>query len=936
MGFSIDGRLVLGGLIYGLSLAVMAAQISVEQSSSFDTKSVAQGLPQLPFVENRGQAGNGIAYYLRSGNGAVYVTEEAALVYAMESKPRTGDDARLCVLRERFPVKSGGRPTGLGEPQIRVNFFHGEDPKAWVHGAPAYERLALGVDEGGVSYHLDIVDAGVRRVITVPAGVSIDGVRVMVEGARSLRNRDDGALVIESACGLAQLTAPIAYQEGPSGRQTVQVGYVVDEDRYGFRLGAYDRSRPVIIDPLLASTYLGGSEYDHVADITKDSSGNIYLTGSTRSADFPTTPGTYSNDFVPTTDAFIARLDADLKNLQAATYFSAGAENYGEAIAIKEHQYSPTQVFVGVSIYEYPGVFPLGEASVLEFNTDLTELVERRKLFYPRRAAIRAFARAPWGGLYAAGAIDTGQVEQGIDVFIWPLQPQTQGIIFGGSQTDEANGLAIYHDVNSDNRDYCVAGWTDSTDFPVPELTGGDYFDRDYNGGPSDAFAACWSGGQGSAPIATYLGGAGEDRAESIAVDAQGRPVVTGWTASANFPTTEGALDTSLGGSSDAFVTRIHQNFQSLVASTYLGGSGGDEARDIVLGNGGEVYIAGHTGSDDFPVTPRAFRRISSSDAFITRMDSGLQNVEASTYLGGSMGDGARGLLLTDAGDVYLLGETTSADFPTHEEGYAQSYRGSQDAFIARLDPHFTNLSPYLVASPASHHFGNVTVGFSKQLHLALSNTGSMDLEVTGLALSDPTHFMLFYIQPQDGFIIGPGKTRSVIVQFSPRERGDFETELVIATDATDTPEVRVPLSGKGSFLQAHTPQLYWPEIRPWDPPLFHDVYIPYRTWEPWVPFFTAYLTWNEPVPMRLSAYGPDGELRMTVEAASSPLKLTLPRSDEGDWRFEVTPADATQPGPPVILVVYAPDGVVWGNILIAFIVLAILLMIVLVWRQRQ
>lgn len=936
MRFSIGSRWVLGGFIYGVSLAVMAVQSPVETGGEPDAAFAAPGLLQLPFVENQGQVDSGIAYYLRSGKGTVYVTDEAALVYALKTESQGKERARQCVLRERFPVEPMSRPVGLGAAQVRVNFLRGEDPKAWVRGAPTFKGVALGAGEDGISYHLEIVDEGLQRVITVPTGVLVDGVRVAVEGAHALRKRKDGALEIESACGLAHLTPPIAYQEGPDGRRSVEVGYVVDDNRYGFRLGAYDPDRPVIIDPLLASTYLGGSEYDHVGDMARDSGGNIYLTGSTRSVDFPITPGAYSEEFTPTTDAFVAKLDSDLKNLLAATYYSGGEANYGEAIAINEQQYTPTEVIVGINVFQYGDSFPRATPMIVAFNEDLTDVMEQRKLFYPRGAAIQAFARGPYGSLYAAGAIETGQIEQGVDVFIWPLNPQVMGIIFGGSQTDVANDLAIYHDINSDYWDYCVAGWTDSSDFPIPELTGGDYFDRDYNGGVSDAFAACWSGGQGSAPVATYLGGAGEDLAEAIDIDSQGRLYVAGWTRSADFPIVEGAFDASLSGPSDAFVTKIHPNFQSLIASTYLGGSGGEETHDIVLADDGEVFVAGHTGSGDFPVTPRGLAKGQSGDAFVSRLNANLSNLEASTCIGGSGGDDTNALLLAENGDVYLLGETYSNDFPTTAGSYSQLHSDSQDGFIARLDPMFTNLSPFLVVSPASHHFGNVTVGFSKQIQMGLTNTGAIDLDVTSLALSDPTHFMMFYIPPQDGFIIGPGETRNVTVQFSPREQGDFETDLVIRTDATDTPELRVALSGKGSYLQAHTPQLYWPEYRPWEPPLDHEIHIPYRTWEPWMPFFTAYLTWNDPVPMRLSAYGPDGELRMSVEAESSPIQLALPGGEEGDWRFEITPVDATQPGPPHILVVYAPKGVVWGNILIAFIVLAVLLLILLVWRNKR
>ncbi len=145
-------------LVFGINMIAVAAPASVEQRSG-TMPVVAPTFVQVPFIENRGQAGDGIAFYRGSGEGESLVTEEAALVWALESDPQSERPAGPCVLRERFPVEP--RPEGIGEPRARVNFVRADDPTATFHGVPAYESIALGTSDDGVSYRLELVEGGV-------------------------------------------------------------------------------------------------------------------------------------------------------------------------------------------------------------------------------------------------------------------------------------------------------------------------------------------------------------------------------------------------------------------------------------------------------------------------------------------------------------------------------------------------------------------------------------------------------------------------------------------------------------------------------------------------------------------------------------------------------------------------------------------------------
>ncbi|HEV8306236.1 MAG TPA: SBBP repeat-containing protein, partial [Methylomirabilota bacterium] len=206
----------------------------------------------------------------------------------------------------------------------------------------------------------------------------------------------------------------------------------------------------------------------------------------------------------------------------------------------------------------------------------------------------------------------------------------------------------------------------------------------------------------------TFLGGSGADEGFGIAVDAAGSAYVTGWTASASFPTTAGALDTTFnGGSADAFVTKLNSTGSALVYSTYLGGSGEDKSQAIAVDAAGNAYVTGWTDSSDFPTTAGAFQTAlgGGRDAFVAKLNPSGSGLVYSTYLGGSGNesnvDFSPGIALDAAGNAYVTGGTSSSNFPTTAGAFQTSLGGSFDAFVTKLNPTGTALvySTYLGGS---------------------------------------------------------------------------------------------------------------------------------------------------------------------------------------------------------------------------------------------
>lgn len=258
--------------------------------------------------------------------------------------------------------------------------------------------------------------------------------------------------------------------------------------------------------------------------------------------------------------------------------------------------------------------------------------------------------------------------------------------VVGGSASDNGLGMTL------DGGHAYVSGITRSSDFPS---TSGAY-DESFNGGVEDSFLARLTlGSTGSADLtyATLVGGSGFDDARAVAV-AGGDVYLAGSAESADYPTTEGAFDRTLGGVTDAVLTRISPDgagAADLVYSTYFGGDGIDSAWAIAMDDG-DAYLTGSTWDvSNFPTTVGAFDRTlgGQKDAFLTRISpdgAGEADLVYSTYLGGGSWDEANGIAVAD-GDAYIVGSAASARFPTTVGAYDRTFNGEGDAFVARISP---------------------------------------------------------------------------------------------------------------------------------------------------------------------------------------------------------------------------------------------------------
>jgi hypothetical protein len=270
----------------------------------------------------------------------------------------------------------------------------------------------------------------------------------------------------------------------------------------------------------------------------------------------------------------------------------------------------------------------------------------------------------------------------GVDVFVAKLNPSGKLLYvtyLGGSSDDRGYGIAVDRSGAA-----VVVGWTYSTNFPVLNPA------QPRVGGGRDGFVAKLNPAGNALVFSTYLGGAGSDCANAVAVDPQDNIYVAGDTASSNFPTLNGFQPRPAGGM-DAFVTKF-SSAGARLWGTFLGGSADDQAKGIAVDAAGNAYITGGTFSTDFPVINAVQPALGGGqDAFVTKVDSTGSRLLYSTYIGGSGGtvsapEIGNGIAVDQTGCAYIAGTTSSANFPTFNS-LRSALNGGQDAFVVKLSP---------------------------------------------------------------------------------------------------------------------------------------------------------------------------------------------------------------------------------------------------------
>ena len=601
---------------YTISLVLLAAATGFSQEK--------RSLPAF-FIPNFGQTDASVRFVVDTPELRAGFTANSA-IFQLD---------RL-TLRVRFAgANAQAAIEGVKRLTAQANFLIGNRPNDWLTNLPVYEKILYRDLYPGIDMSYSGSGHSIKSEFLVSPGADPNQIRLDYSGA-TLSIAPDGDLLIRGGNIEAMEAAPFMYQESGATAADARVEIpgrylLLDAHTVGFEIAAYDRSRPLIIDPVLSyATYLGGSGNGAVSGVAVDSSGDLYVTGWTESLNFPIAgPIQASNG--GDVDAFVAKLSPAGSGLVYATYIGGNGDDQGAAIAVDSTGEAYVTGSTGSS--NFPSV----------------------AAFQPTLAGGRdAFALK----INALGSL------------------LVYSTYLGGVNTDTGNAIAVD---SSDNA--YIAGDTQSANFPILSA------EQPVFGGNQNAFVTKLTSA-GAKVFSTFLGGWGVDHAGGIALDSTNNIYITGGTSSTNFPVL-GAIQAVNGGGQDAFLTKINAAGSAIAYSTYLGGTGGsaenpEEANAVAVDSSGNAYIAGTTNSVNFPVTAGAFQASLNAvqDAFAAKVNPAGNALVYSSYLGGSAFNWANGIAVTSSGIAYVAGYTSSFDFPVVVPVQA-SFGGLYDAFIS-------------------------------------------------------------------------------------------------------------------------------------------------------------------------------------------------------------------------------------------------------------
>ncbi|MCS7028362.1 MAG: SBBP repeat-containing protein [Bacteroidia bacterium] len=718
-----------------LLMSVMLCLIAVYGQNHHAQNTLSKA-DRLFFIENKGQWDSDVLYLCRMGGLDAWITKYGVnyTFYKIEYNPnaefsrsalpksrssRNHENEIIIGHRVLFELQNHNpNPTREGKKQQEgyYNYFIGNDPTKHATYVGLYkEAIIKNVYEGiDIRYYFD--KNRLRYDFIVHPYADVSQIKFQLRGQDKAYAKDEHQLCFTTRFGEVAFADLRTYQDS----RTISSKFVKNGQFWQIELGEYDKSKVVVIDPLIYSTYLGGNNVDRGYDIAVDANGNAYIAGHTNSTSYDTTPGAFQTTNGGSYDAFVTKLNPTGTGLVYSTYiggsevedaFSIAVDGSG-SVYITGYTESPNyDVTTGIfqAIYEGKGdafVTKFNSAGSVIYSTFLGGSEQDEGL----GIAVDGNGNAYITGITAStnydvtsGAFQTthggGSSIAFFDAFVTKLNASGSSLVYstyiGGSNSDQGYGIAV-----DANGFAYVTGYTQSTNYDV---TSGVF--QSTNGGGIDVFVTKFNTAGTGLVYSTYIGGSGADWGTSIAVDASGNAYITGHTNSNNYDVTSGAFQTTFGGGArDVFVTKLNNLGTVLIYSTYIGGSDHDEGSDIVVDNGGNAHITGFTFSANYDVSTGSFQttKEGNKDAFVTKLNASGSGLVYSTYIGGSNDEEGNGIALDGSGNVYVTGWTLSENYDITMTAFQKTKEGLYNAFVTKLDLASTSVEDEIIDRKAA------------------------------------------------------------------------------------------------------------------------------------------------------------------------------------------------------------------------------------------
>jgi len=576
-----------------------------------------------------------------------------------------------------------------------TNYFRG----ATYRSADAFGRLR----RPGLYPGIDLIYYGKDQALEYDFDLAPEAdpslIRMRFEGADQVSVNSGGDLVLKLSSGEITQRRPVAYQKRASGEVVaVTASYRIAADgRIGLKLGDYDHTEALVIDPsILLDFWFTGTNAQVAISLAHDAQGFEYMAGYTYSPDFSLGSNGYQMNYASDEDCWLLKLNPYATNsggvIVYSTYFGGELDDDMRSMVVDQY-----------------GLMYFGGTSL---SPDL-----------------------PMSANAAASALpnDDGYLN-GFVAIIDPSQAGAAGLIYssfyGGSMDTVINAVGAF-----EGQIYAT-GWTITPDL----TTAGNLFQASINGG-YDSFLAVFNPGESSSSctgaetlvFSSYLGGYEDDVARSMDVDANGLAYIAGYTYSPNYPvSTNGFQQIYNDGGGDGFVTQIDPVAGVILYSSFLGGTGVDVATRVRVEPSGDIAVAGYTFSVDFPLSPNAAQLIygGNGDAFVAVLNPSATTQVAGliygTYYGGSGSEVAEDMRVGPQGFFYIDGYTLSKDLPvTRNAINTASLNGGIDSFMAIIDPNTALV------------YGSYITGAGNQVAYAIDADANGNIYSAGYATGD-------------------------------------------------------------------------------------------------------------------------------------------------------------------------------------------------------
>jgi uncharacterized protein (TIGR03437 family) len=767
--------------------------------------SAAYGQLPLTFEANQGQADSRVKFLSRGSGYNLFLTPAEMVLALKNPRPSMAASGKQSsdsgVLRLRF-VGANLRPQMIGRDELpsKNHYFIGSDPRKHHTNIANYAKVEYREVYPGVNLIYYGNQRQLEYDLILEPGANPRAIKLAFEGAVRLDIDARGDLILRLPGGEVRQHKPVIYQEIAGVKHFIP-GRYVRAGRYevGFQVAQYDRSQPLVIDPVLSySTYLGGLSTDEGYSIAVDAAGNAYVTGRTFLGTFPTVnpaqtwPG--DNDF----NVFVAKLNAAGNALLYSTYLGGlrTDEGFGIAVDASGNAYVTGRTFsqdfpLVNALMAWPGDNDFN-AFVAKLNPAGNALLYSTYLGGQRTDEGYGIAVDAAGSAYVTGrtfsqnfptanAFQTWPGDNDFNAFVTKLNAAGNGLLYstylGGLRTDEGYSIAVDAAGNA-----YVTGRTFLGLFPTVNPVQTWPGDNDFNAFVTKLDLA------GRPIYSTYLGGLRTDCGCGIAVDPAGNAHVTGFTFSQDFPTVNPFQTWPGDNDFNAFVTKLNAG-GAFIYSTYLGGLRTDEGLGIAADAAGNTYVTGRTFLGTFPtVNPfQTWPGDNDFNAFVTKLNLAGRPVYSS-YLGGLRTDEGFGIAADGFGHAYVTGRTFLGLFPTVNP--VQPWPGDNDfnAFVAKI-------ISGIEVKPASLDFGSALIGQPKDLTLTIREVGNGALTVNALTSSNPQFTLT---SPTAPFNIQAGNEQTVHLRFTPAAAGAQSATLTVNSDDPSRPSVNVTLMGNG------------------------------------------------------------------------------------------------------------------------------------------